>query len=208
MIKAALIYNGIEGLDQLYKNDDRINYEWLEVTKDFRPDLTAYDVLIVPNGSDHIALYRMKDIVLDFLNQGKTLLCFDGWFTDWVPGSKWIMDNEMKSIDLRYRIHSDSHGLGEHFNIEDLNYSHGISGWWSCGYIDAAPGAEVFMVDSWNRPLVIIDEKTTNGLIICTASGPAADLSYATTDDAKAYDAMTKLYRAFIQIIEKRLITA
>ncbi len=201
-LKALLISNGIEGLSLLYRSNDTIQYDVIEIDENFNPNLSDYDVLIAPNGTDHIAFYRIKDKVRAFLDHGGTLLCCDGWFTNWIPNNRWIMDNTKKTIDVRYKIKDDPFGLSEHFNIEDLTYSNGISGWWACGYIEPAPNASVFIEDTWGRPLVVIDDSSTNGLMILTASGPAADLSYATTDDDKAHKAMTDLFKAFIHLIQ------
>jgi hypothetical protein len=200
-LRGAIISNSIEGLDQLYRSDHRIQYDILEITADFQPDLSAYQVLIAPNGTDHVALYRMRDRIHKFLDRGGALLCCDGWFTDWVPGNRWVMDNSRKTIDVRYTLREDPFGVEEQFNIQDLNFSHGISGWWACGYIEAAPGATVLIEDTWQRPLVVVDEVTTNGIMVLSASGPLADLSYATTDDSKAYEAMSNLYKALLNVI-------
>jgi len=201
LLRGAIISNSIEGLDRLYRSDHRIQYDILEVTADFEPDLSNYQVLIAPNGTDHVALYRMRDRIRAFLDRGGALLCCDGWFTDWVPGNRWVMDNSKKTIDVRYILREDPFGVNDQFNIRDLNFSHGISGWWACGYIEAAPGAKVLIEDTWQRPLVVVDEATTNGIMVLSASGPLADLSYATTDDSKAYEAMSNLYKALINLI-------
>lgn len=200
-LNALIVSNGIEGLDQLYKSNQWVQYEVVEVGANFRPDLSSYDILVAPNGTDHIALYRLKEEILDFLAAGKTLLCFDGWFTDWVPGNRWIMDNTKKTIEVRYKIKDDPFGFGQKFSIKDLTYSNGISGWWACGFIEAAEKATVFMEDTWGRPLVVVDEQSTAGTMVLSASGPLADFSYATTDDDKAYAAMTDLYHAILQYV-------
>ncbi len=202
-IRALIISNGIEGLSSLYKSTPQIHYDWVEVGPHFDPDLSGYDLLIVPNGADHIAMYRIREKVHAFLDQGGTLFCFDGWFTDWVPGHRWVMDNTRKSIDVRYKIKDDPFQLAEHFRAEDLNFSHGISGWWACGYIEPAAHGHVLLEDTWGRPLVVIDDTTTNGLMVLTASAPAADLSYATTDDDVADRAMADLYRALLTLVSR-----
>ncbi len=202
-LQAAIISNGIEGLDRLYRPNQWVEYRLLTVDADFRPDLSPYDLLIAPNGADHIALYRNRDQINEFLHAGKALFCFDGWFTDWVPGNRWIMDNSKKTIDVRYTVKDDPFGIGEQFSVEDLNFSHGISGWWACGYIEPAPGASVLLEDTWERPLVVIDDQTTNGIMVLSASGPLADFSYATTDDNRAYQAMQDFYHALLRFVHR-----
>ena len=201
-IRALIISNGIEGLHSLYKSTAKIQYDWVEVTPNFNPKLEGYDLLIVPNGSDHIALFRIKDTIKAYLDSGGALFCFDGWFTDWVPGYCWVMDNSQKSIEVRYKIKDDPYQLSQQFKVEDLNFSHGISGWWACGYIACkSPHGHVLIEDTWGRPLVVIPKATTAGLMVLTASAPAGDLSYATTDDDAAEQAMSALYHALLGLV-------
>ncbi len=202
-LNALVFSNGIEGIEQLYRSDPGVQYDFLTLGPDHPHDFTAYDLLIAPNGTDHVALYQMRREIAEFLEEGKTLFCFDGWFTDWVPGNRWVMDNSQKSKEVRYHIKDDPFELRRHFRIEDLNFSHGISGWWACGYIEPGPGAITVLVDTWKRPLLVIDAQSTNGLMVLTASGPLGNSSYATTDDAKAHQAMAGLYQGLIQFVKQ-----
>jgi hypothetical protein len=200
-IEALLISNGIAGLEQQFRSNDRVRYSIAEIGPDFDPELQGYDLVIAPNGTDHVALYRIRHKIKAFLDAGGTLFCFDGWFSDWIPGNRWIMDNSKKTIDIRYLLGEDPDGLGKLFSIADLNFSHGISGWWACGYIEPAPSATVLIADTWGRALAVIDRVSTKGLIVMTASGPLADYSYATTDDDRSTKAMTDLYQAMLTLI-------
>ena len=184
MINAKVISNGIEGLDEnMFRPNEQISYDFEEVTEQFNPQLEGFDLLIVPNGSDQVAMLKIKDKVRAFLEAGNALFCFDGWFTNWIPGNQWIMDNSKKTINIRYELKTDRYNLFNGVDIKSLNFSHGISGWWACGYIEAAEHADVVMADTWDRPMIVLDEVSTNGRMILTASGPVADYTYATTDD-------------------------
>ena len=204
MLKALVVHNHIEGLTGLFQSDKDVHFDFAYTSAHFQPNLTPYDLLIVPNGSDHLAMAKIKEEVHAFLNAGKALFCFDGWFTDWVPRNQWIMDNSHKTIDIRYQIPSDEKGLMENVPIESLNFSHGISGWWSCGYIDAHPQAEGIIEDTWQRPMLIRDEVSTHGLMILTASGPVSDATYATTDDEGANGDIGRLFRNCLRYETKR----
>jgi len=205
MIKAKVISNGIEGLDKnMFRPRENITYDFEEVTGNFDPQLEGVDLLIVPNGSDHVAMLNIKEKVRSFLDEGNTLFCFDGWFTNWIPGNQWIMDNSKKTINIRYELKTDRYNLFDDVDIKSLNFSHGISGWWACGYIDANEQADVVMVDTWDRPMIVLDEVSTNGTMILTASGPVADYTYATTDDDDSNRHIGKLYRNMVQMIEKK----
>lgn len=194
-LKVAVVHNGIEGLDGLYPDSVYMQHTWIKVAYPVVTDLQDFDVLIVPNGSDHVFMERMKDKVRTFLDAGGILCCFDGWFTPWVPGNRWIMDNSKRTIDVRYSVASDPYGFTDGVNMEGLNFSNGISGWWACGYIQPAPGAVVVLEDTWQRPLLVVDEHSTAGTMILSASAPLSDTTYATTDDDASMQAVASMYR-------------
>ena len=175
MLSALVISNGIGAADG-YRSDAEIHYDVVEIGPGFRFDAAGYDVLLVPNGSDHVAMLRARDDVRVFLDGGGALFCFCGWFTNWIPGNRWVHDNTHPTRDVRHRLGTDRHGLFAGVNLARFDHNqHGISGWWACGYIEPAPGADAVLLDPWERALVVLDETTTPGLIFATASGPLGD---------------------------------
>lgn len=205
MLQAAVVSNGLQGINHYFISNERIKYNILEVGKNFNPVLDAYDILVVPNGCDHIAMAGIKEKVAEFLAAGKTLFCMDGWFTDWVPGNQWYMDNSKKSIDVRYHLRTDRHGLFDNVNLDSFTYSHGISGWWACGYIEAAPQADVIVADTWDRAIIVLDEKSTNGTMFLTASGPLGDTAGLATNDYNSLTDLSKLYQNVLLMIINKL---
>ena len=204
MLQALLISNGLQGLENYYVSNEVVHYTTYLVTKDFAPDLTPYDLLVVPNGSDHVAMLKIKDQVRAFLDAGRALVCCDGFFTAWVPGNQWVMDNSRRTQDVRYFPGPDRHGLLRNLDLDQLNFSHGMSGWWACGYIQAAPGADVLLADTWQRPIVVLDEVSTAGRMLLTASGPLADVTYAGQSDT----ALVGLYRNFLRLLTSQTVPA
>jgi hypothetical protein len=190
VLNAAYIDNGVEGLDRMFQSHDRARYTPLPVTSEFAPDLSPYDLLIVPNGCDSIAMERIADRVAAFLDAAKTLFCFDGWTTSWLPGNRWVYDCEKPTREIRYFPRMDRHNLLHKVPIDELIYMHGISGWWACGYIEPAEGADVLLADTWDRAVIVLDEHTTRGTMIMTASGPLGDCDL----DGKE-NGLTRLYR-------------
>ncbi|RSK41247.1 hypothetical protein [Hymenobacter perfusus] len=205
MLHALLISNGISGLESYYVSNELVQYTTCLITRDFDPDLTPYDLLVVPNGSDHVAMLRIKEKVDRFLAAGKALVCCDGFFTAWVPGNQWVMDNAHPTRDVRYfPAGPDRHGLLRNLALDELNFSHGMSGWWACGYLQAAPGADVLLADTWQRPIVVLDEVSTPGRMLLTASGPLADVTYA----GRPTGAPVTLYRNFLHLISTSFVPA
>ncbi len=207
MLKAAVISNNVEGIEHMFTTNNKIAYTLLEITSIFDPDFTGYDLLVVPNGSDNIALYRIREKILQFLNQGKVLFCFDGWYTNWVPGNKWIMNTDYKTIDIRYHLVNDKHKLFEGIDFDKFNFTHGISGWWACGYIETSQPQDVLMADTWNRPIIVIDEHSTEGLMVLTASGPMADLLFGTNSEGQtSWDEIGRFYQKLIDFVTTRAL--
>lgn len=204
MLQALLISNGLVGLEKHYVSNELVAYTTCLITKDFAPDLEPYDLLVVPNGSDHVAMLKIKDQVRAFLDAGKALVCCDGFFTAWVPGNQWVMDNSRRTQDVRYAPGTDRHALLAGLDLDELNFSHGMSGWWACGYIQAAPAADVLLADPWQRAMVVLDEVSTNGRMLLTASGPLADVTYA----GRSETALVKLYRNFISLLANSTVPA
>ena len=184
MLQALIVSNGRRNLDRAYIADEGISYAVHEVSPERSLDLTGKDVLVVPNGSDQIDLGRNRDAIRAFLHRGGMVCCFDGFFTDWIPGNRWIMDSTKRTSELDYRIRSDRHRLMSGVDRESLAAANGVRGWWACGYIDPAPGAETVLEDGWGRSILVVDDATTPGVVVMTCSGPCADRTTATEDAA------------------------
>ncbi|MBA3832460.1 MAG: hypothetical protein H0X34_11330 [Chthoniobacterales bacterium] len=200
MLHALVVSNGIVGLNESYVSNELVDYRIEVITADFDPDLSGLDLLIVPNGSDHVAMLKIKDQVAAFLDQGNTVCCFCGWFTNWVPGNQWIHDNRKATKDVFLSVRTDRYGLFDGLDLDKFNYNNGITGWWACGYIKASPGADVVLEDTWHRPIMVLDEMTTNGLMILTASGPVGDYRRRPGND----DGIAGLNQHILQLAAQR----
>lgn len=201
MLKAVIVSNGIHGGTMgLAPANAGINARVAETGPGFTLDLDDADLLIVPNGADHVALLSVRDDIARFLARGGTLLCFDGWTTPWVPFHEWVMDNSKRTADIRYSKGDDRHGLLDGVDIDALTFRHGISGWWACGYIDAAPGADVLIRDTWGRAIAVADDASTPGLMVLTASGPAG----AYDEDNPSAQALSCFYGNMLRLAGKR----
>ncbi|HVZ41702.1 MAG TPA: hypothetical protein VHI13_20645 [Candidatus Kapabacteria bacterium] len=199
MLNAVVVDNGIHGLERMFRSGAPVRYRFERVGAAFAPDLSDADLLIVPNGSDHVAMYRARNAVRAFLERGGALFCFDGWFTDWVPGNRWVMDNSRATRDVRYSVRTDRHGLFNGVAIESLVRSHGISGWWACGLIELASGADVVMEDTWGRAMIVVDRVSTPGTLILTASGPLGDVGFDGT-----FGDLSRLYHNMLGLVSER----
>jgi len=197
MKRALVVSNGI-GAEQAFPSTKEICFDVVQVVPSLALELAGYDLLVVPNGADHVAMFRNRVKVREFLDQGKALACFCGWFMDWIPGNRWIHDNEHPTKQVRHYKGDDPLGLLDGVDLGRLDHNeHGISGWWSCGYIQAATGANTLIYDTWGRSMVITDSVSTAGLMFLTASGPLG--SYGRYYDATS--PIARMYENFLNHI-------
>lgn len=197
MLTGLVVSNGI-GSEAYYPSRAEIEFTVHELDAKFQVDLLKYDVLVVPNGTDHVALYREREAIRNFLDQGKVLLCCCGWYLDWVPGNRWIHDNSQPTRDMRHFVGSDPLGLMQNVDIAKLDKNqHGISGWWACGFIEPAPNADVVLHDTWNRAIMVSDSHSTAGLMVLTASGPIGDSAAFGYNESP----LQSIYENFLQAI-------
>lgn len=205
MLNIVVIHNGIHELELMFQPTAEASYTFVRTGPGFPERLAATlataDALLVPNGSDHVAMLDASNVVVEFLQAGKTLFCFDGWFTAWIPGNHWQMDNSRRTIEIRYQIGTDQHNILDGVAIDELIFNHGISGWWACGFITPAANAEVLLTDTWGRAMVVLDEATTPGRMLLTSSGPLADFRY----DGSNSNALSHLYRNLLEYSSQKI---
>lgn len=202
-MRIALIDNGVAGLGDYYVAGPGIEYRRERITARWQPDFSADDVLLAPNGTDHVALYEARNAVHALLARGGAVLCFCGFFTPWLPGSQWRHDIGAPLGALRYALRHDALALFEGVEPEALcQDAHGIRGGWACGTIVTAHPTSVVLVDNFARVLMIADQRTTPGLIIATASGPVWDEA-----PTRAASGVRHLYRNILRACQRHLET-
>ncbi|MFO0820915.1 MAG: hypothetical protein U1A77_23415 [Pirellulales bacterium] len=178
MLKGLVIDNGIGAVDS-FPSQPPWRMESVKTGPDFELRRRDCQLLIVPNGCDHVALWRVRHEIRQFLDDGGSLFCFCGWFTAWVPGNRWVHDNTHPTREARHFPRPDPRKLLDQVDLAPLDHnSHGISGWWACGYIETQDMNNALIVDAWGRPLVVADETTTRGFMFLTASGPLGEYTY------------------------------
>ncbi|MDE2155219.1 MAG: hypothetical protein KGJ32_04885 [Xanthomonadaceae bacterium] len=200
-LSIAVVDNGIHGLRGHFVDSPALRYRFEPIVRDWSPAF-AEDVVIVPNGSDHLSLYRARHSIEAVLARGGAVLCFCGCYTPWLPGTVWRHDNTRPNRDVRYHVASDPLGLMAGVDPQRLGTdAHGISGWWACGELVTACPQSVVLADTWGRPVLIADTRSTPGLIVATASGPLGDRGGAEA----AADGPQRLYRNIIRAVSRHL---
>ena len=175
-MRIALVHSGVAGTEHAYRGDVTHHYRLEHISANWQPCFDHDDVVLVPNGANHVALYEARAHLHKFLARGGALLCFCGFFTPWLPGYYWQHSIGHDLRKLRYRVVNDELNLFEGVDVEKIcRDEHGIRGGWACGDIQTNYAASVVLVDNYERTLVVADRRSTAGLIIATASGPLSD---------------------------------
>lgn len=175
-MQIALIHSGVAGTEQYYRGDATHQYRCERISADWQPCFDDDDVVLVPNGANHVALYEARAQLHKVLARGGAVLCFCGFFTPWLPGNQWRHDIGRDLRQLRYRVVCDELQLFEGVETEELCCDeHGIRGGWACGDIQTHYADSVVLTDNYQRTLLVADRRSTAGLIIATASGPLGD---------------------------------
>lgn len=202
ILSIAVVDNGIHGLHRYFVDSPSRRYRFEPIGPDWSPSF-AEDVVLVPNGSDHLSLYRARHSIDAVLNRGGAVLCFCGCYLPWLPGTTWRHDNTRPNREVRYHVVDDPLDLMAGIDPQRLSTdSNGISGGWACGELVTAHPQSVVLADTWDRAVLIADTRSTPGCIIATASGPLGDSS---PSPASAGDGAHRLYRNIIAAVSRHL---
>ncbi|MDA3914074.1 hypothetical protein [Oleiagrimonas sp.] len=200
-LQAAVVDNGITGLGDHFAENPDVHYRFERVVPGWQPTFDE-DLVIVPNGADHVALLQARDAIRVVLDRGGVVMNFCGCFTPWLPGTTWVHDSAHPNREMRYHVVDDPLGLMHGVDPARLSTeSHGIRGWWACGGLVTRYPDQVVLADPWQRAVLVADRRSTPGLIMATASGP---LVHPDPDAAEDQGPRT-LYRNMLRVAARQL---
>lgn len=134
--------------------------------------LANYDVLIVPC---HTPVHRIaphKQVLLDYLEMGRTIVStgrskqeefLPNISFDPCPTNFWWWMTEGETLGTA--IAKPDHSLFQYIDLKALT-------WHLHGFYTVPEGAEVLATGPDNRPILYIDDVTTNGRMIITSLDP------------------------------------
>lgn len=147
-------------------------------------DLTAetlapYNVLIVTDFIDQEYLYEQKDVILNFLNEGKIVVASTHVFRTWLPNVNPFMPKEIRKYSDYEMKTTDTPEFFAGVDMKELAYRKGVSGFYSRGFHPVPPkDAQIVLTFLDGTPITYIDRTSTKGTIVAHS---ARDLtSYAT----------------------------
>ena len=155
------------GAENTEKKDDYISvideYEF-EST-----DLSNYNVLLIDYFADQEYLYKHKEIIKNFLNEGKIVIFCGHLFRNWLPGCSLFMPKRLNS-HKDYLVQAiPGSPLFNGVEVNDMVYTKGVAGFFARGFYYAPENAEVCLTFTDGKVISYIDRHTTNGTIIVHA---------------------------------------
>jgi hypothetical protein len=134
-------------------------------------DLPSYDssehiCMVVSGLTDQEFLYREKEIIRQFLDQGKVLLFSGHIFREWLPGAKAFIPKSIHSYNDYEVSIAQPHPIFEGVLTQDMTFRKGVSGFFARGHHPLPPGAEGLLSLPGGELITYIDRVSTKGTII------------------------------------------
>ena len=129
-------------------------------------DLSNYNILLITYFVDQEYLYKHKQIIEDFLNEGKVVIFCGHLFRQWLPGCSLFMPKKINGYKDYFVQTIPGAPLFDGVDIEELVVNKGVAGFFARGYYYAPEKAEVCLTFTDGKVISYIDRHTTNGTII------------------------------------------
>ena len=148
-------------------------------------DLSHYNVLMITYFIDQEYLYKHKQIIEDFLSEGKVVVFCGHLFRPWLPGCSLFMPKKLNSYNDYLVQTVPGAPLFDGVEIEDMVFNKGVAGFFARGYYYAPEKAEVCLTFKDGKVISYIDRHTTNGTIIVHAGQNILSYTNATNTKKK-----------------------
>ena len=163
-MKIGLIYSGISYQHGILSMDEYRNVMDILPVCDFgKTDLSNYDTLVFPRGTDQEIVYTEREKIGAFLESKGILISFGEVTMGWIPGCLW---DGVKPEDDEPLLIKKEHQILKDLDPEDLHWHKGATGWCCHGHFIAPPGAEILVTNTLGDPIMYIDRQSTKGIIL------------------------------------------
>ncbi len=184
--RIGVIYTGISyqhSVLEMEKYKDR--FEAIPVCNLPKEDITSYDILIFPRGTDQEMAYAARKKIREFLDSSRIVISFGEVTKEWLPSCHW--DGVVPEDDGNLSIIAKEHPIFKDLEDCDLHWHKGATGWCCHGHFTAPHGSEVLVKNEINDPMAYIDRRSTNGTILVTGQLDAFCHIYARVRGAEIF---------------------
>lgn len=129
-------------------------------------DLSNYNVLVITYFIDQEYLYKHKNLIEKFLDEGKVVVFCGHLFRAFLPGCSFFMPKKINSYkDYIVEIKEGS-PIFKGVDIDDMVYNKKVAGFFARGYYYPPKGAEICLTFTDGKVISYIDRISTKGTII------------------------------------------
>ena len=130
-------------------------------------NLSGHQAVVIDEFADQELLFRQREQIWNYLNQGGLLIFSGHLYLPWIPGASLFMPKVIRNhADYDVMIPVDRHPIFEGVQAKDLTYNRGVAGFFARGHHPLPPHAEVLLMLSGGEPITYIDRHSTNGTIL------------------------------------------
>lgn len=145
-------------------------------------DLSDFNVLVVTDFIDQEHLYEQKQVIEDFLNEGKIVVACTHIFRPWLPGVGLFMPKEIRKHSDYLMEPVSEHTFYRGVDMMELAYRKGVSGFYARGsHAVVNKDSEVMLQFTDGTPIVFIDRSASKGTVVAASSRDL--LTYATGEN-------------------------
>lgn len=166
-VRIGVVYSGISYQQKILDSKEyQGKLEKIPVCELPEIDLSTYDVLIFPRGTDQEVVYAARQKIREFLDRGKIVVSFGEVTKEWLPSCNWagVVPEDDGPLEIK-----KEHPVLEGLRPQDLHWHKGATGWCCHGHFVAPPGAEVLVTTEIDDPVMYIDRHSTKGIILAAS---------------------------------------
>ena len=133
-------------------------------------DLKPFACIVVHDFIDQEYMFRQKERILTFLNEGKIVIFAGHLCKEWLPGCTLFTPKEINSYkDYEISVVTP-HSIFEGVDPDEMTFNRGVAGFFARGTHSPVPEeAEVLLSLPGDMPVTYIDRRTTKGTILAHA---------------------------------------
>lgn len=173
----------LEGRAMNVSNEPMDHVTFIDQYEIATADLSGFNVMVVTDFIDQEHLYEHKQVIENFLNEGKIIIANTHIFRPWLPGAGLFMPQEIKS-HADYVMEPAAEGtFYEGVDMMELTYRKGVSGFYARGSHPVVnKESEIVLQFTDGTPIVFIDRTATKGTVV--AASCRDFLTYATGENS------------------------
>ncbi len=167
--KIAGLYSGVH-FQRAFYGDPEFSGEYavLPVWELEAANLHDYAALWVPRESNQHELARNRSKLLQYLNDGGTIICFDEVNQPWLPVGSWTL----RPVNLD-TVRVADHSMVAHLTADQV-------GWHSHGAYEAYADADVLVDDGEGGVMLLLDERSFSGKLLLGTMDPDCHAGFGT----------------------------